>query len=115
MGIKVLLDTNAIISLLKNERNIQSLLSSYSSVYVSIISLLEFTAYPAISKSDIALFELFLKRVHLIDLVHHDQNLIQQIIKIRKTQKTKLPDAIIAASALILAADLMTADKEFSK
>lgn len=115
MGLKVLLDTNAIIALLKNEGGIQALLNSYTAIYVSVISIIEFNAYPSISKSDIELFQLFLTRVQHIDLLHDDSNLLQQIIKIRKAQKIKLPDAIIVASAMILKADLMTADKEFTK
>ncbi|MBD3750396.1 MAG: PIN domain-containing protein [Sphingobacteriales bacterium] len=86
-----------------------------NAIYVSVISIRAFNAYPNISKTDIELFQLFLSRVQHIDLIHDDSDLLQQIIKIRKAQKIKLPDAIIAVSAMILEADLMTADKEFTK
>ena len=114
-GTKILLDTNAIISLLKNERNITTILSNYSEVYISVISVLEFQSYTHITKADLELFNLFVSRIIVVDLFHTDFALQHEIIQIRKINKIKLPDAIIAASAMILKADLLTADQGFLK
>ena len=100
-GTKILLDTNAIISLLKNERNISTILSNYSEVYISVISVLEFQSYTHITKADLELFNLFVSRIIVVDLFHTDFALQHEIIQIRKINKIKLPDAIIAATALV--------------
>ena len=60
MGLKALLDTNAIIVLLKNEGNISNILSNYSEVYISVVSILEFQSFQNISGSGLVLFDRFL-------------------------------------------------------
>ena len=115
MGLKALLNTNAIIALLKNEGNLSKTLSNYSEVYVSVISVLEFQSLNNIDTSDLVLFDLFLSRIIIVDLTHRHHQLIETIIFIRKIKKFKLPDSIIAASTIILKSDLFTADKNFSK
>ena len=115
MGLKALLDTNAIIALLKNEGNLSKTLSNYSEVYVSVISVLEFQSLNDIDTSDLVLFDLFKSRIIIVDLTHRHHQLIETIISIRKIKKFKLPDAIIAATSIVLKSDLFTADKNFSK
>jgi predicted nucleic acid-binding protein len=114
MGLKALLDTHAIISLLKNQGNLTSILANYSEIYISVISVLEFQSFEKISESDLILFQLFLSRVSVVGLTHSDEQLLQKIISIRKIKKLKLPDAIIADTSIVLNADLFTADKTFS-
>ena len=70
MGLKALLDTNAIIALLKNEGNLSKTLSNYSEVYVSVISVLEFQSLNDIDTSDLVLFDIFLSRIIIVDLIH---------------------------------------------
>ena len=70
MGLKALLDTNAIIALLKNEGNLSKTLSNYSEGYVSVISVLEFQSLNDIDTSDLVLFDLFLSRIIIVDLIH---------------------------------------------
>ena len=60
MGLKALLDTNAIIVLLKDEGNISNILSNYSEVYISVVSILEFQSFQNISGSGLVLFDRFL-------------------------------------------------------
>jgi predicted nucleic acid-binding protein len=114
MGLKALLDTHTIISLLKNQGNLTSILANYSEIYISVISVLEFQSFEKISESDLILFQLFLSRVSVVGLTHSDEQLLQEIISIRKIKKLKLPDAIIAGTSIVLNADLFTADKTFS-
>ena len=45
------------------------------------------------------LFEKFISRIDVYDILSFDSNMIQKIIEIRKTNKVRLPDAIIAATA----------------
>lgn len=115
MGLKALLDTNAIIALLKNEGKLTDILRKYSEVYISIISVLEFQSFERIDLADLALFDIFLSRVIVVNLTNDNDRILKEIVALRKAKALKLPDAIVAASAIVLKADLFTADKRFSK
>lgn len=115
MGLKSFLDTNAIISLLKNEDDLLGLVSKSSSVHISVISELEFLSFSGLTKNDISLFRKFIKRISVIDLKQSDLKLMNKITEIRKNYHLKLPDAIIVASAIITNSVLISRDKELSK
>ena len=115
MGLKALLDTNAIIALLKNQGNLSNILSNYSEVYISVISILEFQSFQNISESDLVLFDRFLSRIIVVDLSQSNYLLLKKIIAIRKIKALKLPDAIIASTSIVLNADLFTSDRSFLK
>ena len=68
-----------------------------------------------IDTSDLVLFDIFLSRIIIFDLIHRHHKLIETIISIRKIKKFKLPDPIIAATSIVLKSDLFTARKNFSK
>ena len=53
--------------------------------------------------------------IHVLDVESSNTSLKNKIIEIRNTYRLKLPDAIIAASALINNAILVTADNDFKK
>ena len=112
---KILLDTNAIISLLKNEGNLLETISKASAVYISVISELEFFSFSRLMANDINLFRKFLKRISVIDLKQSDLKLMDKVIEVRKNYHLKLPDAIIVASAITNNAVLISQDKELSK
>lgn len=112
-GNKFLLDTNAVTALLQGNATLVELLKTAEWVGISIISQLEFLANPALNADDRVLFDSFLNRVQVIDLAQHDTVLLSSIIKIRTTYRLKLPDSIIAASALQTKAILLTADGGF--
>ena len=115
MGLNAVLDTNAIIALLKNESNLNGILRNYTDVYISIISVIEFQSFEKIIDTDLELFNVFLSRVVVVNLTNDNNQILKRIISLRKEKALKLPDAIVAASAIILKADLFTADKGFSK
>ncbi|ADY52861.1 PilT protein domain protein [Pseudopedobacter saltans DSM 12145] len=115
MGLKLFLDNNAIISLLKNEDDLLGLVSKSSSVHISVISELEFLSFSGLTTNDINLFRKFIKRISVIDLKQSDLKLINKITEVRKNYHLKLPDAIIVASAIITNSTLISRDKELSK
>ena len=80
---------------------------------VSIITQLEFLSFPGLTKSDELLFMRFAERVEIINLDAQRTDLVSAVLQLRKTLKLKLPDAIIAASALTHSATLVTADQDF--
>lgn len=114
-GKRYLLDTNAIVALLKGSPALVRLLQNAEWVGISVISQIEFLAFSGLSESDRNLFGEFLKRVEVIDLAASNDLLIEQIIQIRLQYRVKLPDAIIASTALQVGASLVTADNELTK
>jgi tRNA(fMet)-specific endonuclease VapC len=114
-GKRYLLDTNAIVSLLQGSGALVTLLQNAEWVGISVISEIEFLAFSGLSESDRQLFEQFLKRVEVINLVASNNLLIEQIIQIRLQYRVKLPDAIIASTALQVGASLVTNDRELTK
>jgi len=113
-GIKYLFDTNAIISFFQGNPQLAPFASS-TSVIVSIISVIEFLSFPQINDADKELLLKFIKKVEVIDLKANDFELINVVSQLRSSFKIKLPDAIIAATAIYKDAVLVTNDKDFSK
>lgn len=114
-GNRVLLDTNAIAALLQGNLGLVELLKSAEWIGISVISEIEFLANPALNEEDKALFENFINRIDTIDLNHLDTVLITLILEVRKKSKIKLPDAIIAATAIQQNAKIITSDEGFRK
>ena len=114
-GNRYLLDTNAIIALLKKDSNLIQLLARADWVGISIISQIEFLAFSGLSEVDKQLFQQFLQRVEVIDLDRKNTSLIEKIILIREQYRLKLPDSIIVAMALQNSAQLITRDAQLRK
>lgn len=114
-GHKYLLDTNAIVALLQGEPALLALLNNAQWIGICVISQIEFLAFSGLTSSDKQLFTQFLQRVEVIGLDASQTNIIEQTIKLRLKYRLKLPDAIIAATALHKQASLVTADKELTK
>ena len=74
---------------------------------MSIISQIEFLAFPNLTEAD-RRFQQFIQRVEVIDLCSRDNLAIEQIIFIRQQYRSKLPDAIISATAIQNSATLIS-------
>jgi len=112
-GNRYILDTNAVISLLGGNQKLVALLTEAVWVGMSVINKLEFLSFPTISKNDIFLFDSLLTNVDVIPVSDKDSQLIDEIIKLRSVKNLKLPDAIIAATAIKYDATLISGDKSF--
>lgn len=84
-------------------------------ISISIISKLEFLSNPELTPKNRFFFEEFCKYIEIYSVTKENVDLINQVISIRKKHKLKLPDAIIAATAVINNATLFSADDVFSK
>lgn len=115
MGMRLLLDTNAIIALLKENKKIIEFTDKADDIFISVINELEFRSFSNLSSNDLKLFGVFISMVKVLDLLTLDTPLKNKIIEVRNTYKLKLPDAIIAAMAIINNAILITADKDFER
>jgi len=108
-GIKYLADTNCFIHLLnENPLFLPFAEDRWAFSYITEIELL--------SKKDLSQHadEVIRQMLETCFKVNHSQILTDLSISIRKNNKIKLPDAIIAASALLLNLPLITADKDFA-
>ena len=81
---------------------------------MSIITELEFLAFPYLGEADKQLFHSFKQKVIVLSLDASKQSLIDAVNQLRQTKTLKLPDAIIASKALQQNAALVTADTAFS-
>ena len=111
-GKRYLLDTNAVVALLRGDTQLLALLREAEWVGISIISQIEFLAFSGLSQSDQTAFHAFAKRANVVGLTTESAQLIASIVNLRQQYRLKLPDAIIAASALAERASLVTADQQ---
>jgi hypothetical protein len=111
-GKRYLLDTNAVVCLLRGENALQQRLESAEWVGISILSQIEFLAFPSLSENDRRTFLEFSERVEVVGLERTERALIDRIVSLRAQYRLKLPDAIIAATAVERDATLITDDRQ---
>ena len=104
-GIDFIADTNAVIYLLEGRECMRGFLDK--SLGVSVISAMELLSYPDISSEEDAKIREFLGDCETFNI---SEEVKEQTIQIRRTYKTKLPDSIIAATAVCHGVPLITAD-----
>ena len=109
-GNRLLVDTNILLYFLKGDQEIIEILSDKELV-ISFITELELLSFPKISDNSEKIIKEFLKECLILDI---NPKIKYNVIKYRKLWKLKLPDAIIAATALHYKLPLFTADKAFS-
>lgn len=115
MNGKYLIDTNAVITLLGNNISLAAVLGSAKWIGISVITELEFLSFSNLSQTDKVLFSQFKSRIEVINLDTNDVSLIKIICDVRQTHRLKLPDAIIASTALNCSATLLTNDAMFTR
>lgn len=111
-GNRYILDTNAIISLLKGNPEVLKLIEKADWIGISIISYIEFLAFPGLLEQDRKLFLSFIQRVDIVDIEKSNQKLLDAIVHNRMKYGIKLPDSIIISTAAVNEAKLITADKQ---
>lgn len=104
-----LLDTNSIIYHLKG--CLCNPLPTDGQYFVSVISELELLTYPDITPQEEASAKQFLQRLTVMDL---SPEIKTATITLRRQHRLKLPDAIIAATAITLNAILLTNDERLA-
>lgn len=110
MGIKYLLDTNTVIYYLqqqfpvKAEKFVDDLLSQGHPA-ISAITEIELLCWKTITEKDTEVLHNFIRDAHVIEL---EGPIKLKTADIRKQNKIKLPDAIIAATALVYDLTLIT-------
>jgi predicted nucleic acid-binding protein len=110
-GTEIFVDTNVCIYLLDGNDVLVEMLQGQN-LYISIITEMELHAYHGHNSSAIQVLDNFLQSVSIINI---EEKVKRYTIEIRKQAKLKLPDSIIAASAISYGMPLITADKSFKK
>lgn len=110
-GDRIVVDTSLIINLFNGIEEVQELITDRN-LFVSIISEIEVLSFPNITTKDSELLKSFLSECYIVDI----EPAIKEItIDIRSRFKVKLPDAVIAATAIYFDLPLFTMDKGFKK
>jgi len=101
-----LIDTNTVIDYLDNKlpEAISGLIDSINS-HISVITRMELLGWANANDEQIKILQQFVDASVVFNL---DEPIILKAIELRKTQKIKLPDAIIAATALVHGFKLIT-------
>lgn len=108
-GNSFLLDTNILLYLVGNKLKTVDLPDG--EFYISFITELEVLSYPSIEAEEENNLRELLSEMPIIDI---DREIKDRAIEFRKKYNLRLPDAIIAATAFVLNAALITNDKGFS-
>ena len=104
-GVNYLIDTNIIIYLTQNRLKISDFAKKGTRLYISSISYIETLRYPFQNQNDEKDIVDF---CDTFDRIFLTKEIEKQTILIRKTNKIKLPDAIIAATAIVFNLTLVT-------
>lgn len=101
-----LIDTNTAIDYLNNKLPaLASNLLDEQEVLISVITRMELLAWPNATADQLSLLEDFIQSSFVLNL---EEAVIIKAIETRKQHKLKLPDAIIAATAMVFELTLLT-------
>ena len=107
-GKRALFDSNTVIYLSKRDIPL-SLLEQYDQHFISVITYMEVLGYQFKEPKE----EEYIKELlELFKTIYIDQEVADKVIEIRKNHRIKLPDAIIAATALTCDLVLLTRNTE---
>ena len=110
-----LLDTNAIVQLLKGNKELIAVLGAADFIATSIVAEMEYLSFSGLTDADVALYQAFRGRIQVYDVPSADTVFTQLVVKARKEHGLKLPDAIIAGTAIAKGLIILTADDHFKK
>jgi predicted nucleic acid-binding protein len=103
-------DSNTIIDIVNkryNKAQLEPILSQTKRWFVSVITRIEILSYANLTPDEETKIRAFLKKCRVIPLNHKIERVA---IKFRQLTKRKLPDSVIAATAITLGATLITRD-----
>lgn len=111
-GTKYLLDTNVVIGILKQHAATVALIEAHqldiNQVAISQITRMELLGFPGLPKEEERLILNFLENCRVLLI---DESIENKAIQLRRSGKCKLPDAVIAATALVNSLTLLTLDQ----
>jgi predicted nucleic acid-binding protein len=116
IGIKYLLDTNIIIGLCEHRTSVLDILSdksvSVSACAYSAITRMELLSFSRLTREEQKTIEILLSRMHYLAVTRAIED---ETIAFRRAYQGKLPDAIIASTAVYHKLELLTLDVALAK
>jgi predicted nucleic acid-binding protein len=110
-GDRWLIDTNIVLYLLNGDTHLADMLTD-KELTLSNISRMELLSFPDITKGELAKVEVFLEAWPVVEI---NSLIEEQAIAIRRKHRLKLPDSIIAATAMHLDIPIVTGDASMLK
>lgn len=110
-GNNLVLDTNVILYLLEGDETLANLLDG-KQAYVSFITELELLGYKGINKKEQANIKQFLSECKIMNI---NPSIKNNTILLKQKYSLKLPDCIIAGTAMFLDFPLISADNDFKE
>ena len=110
-GESLVLDTNVALYLLPGDRSAADAISGQR-VVISFITYMELLSKPGMGRAETKQMTSFVNEWPMIEL---DARIMEEAIRLRKTYRLKIPDAIVAATALTQEIPLLTADTDFER
>jgi len=110
-GESLVLDTNVALFLLRGDRYAADAISGQR-VVISFITYMELLSKPGMTRAETKAVTAFVNEWPMIEL---DARIMEEAIRLRKTYRLKIPDAIVAATALTQQIPLLTADGDFER
>ncbi len=107
----ILIDTNIALYLLKGDQQLAGYLEG-KTIYISFVTELELLSFPKLSSKEEKSIQEAISEWQVFNL---SPDIKKYTVDIRKAYNLKLPDSIIAATALFGNVPLFTADKAFDK
>ena len=108
-GIDLIADTNALIYLLAGRKEAE-VLNGYA-IGISVITELELLSKQGMKAEELEIIKNLINNCYVIGI----ENTTKEVFRsLRQRHQLKLPDAVIAATALDTGIPLVTADKRFS-
>ena len=113
MSGRLLLDTNAVLAFLKGQPSMVALLEATGadSLFASVITRMELLSFHGITPDEEKHIREFLNAVSIIPL---NTEVEDTAIQLRRVTRRKMPDAVVAASAIVSKAVLVTYDLELA-
>ena len=110
-GVSIVSDTNPLIYLLNGSEKAAEYLNN-KQVWISVISELELFGKKGLTEAEKKEINSLIDNCFVAELNYSIKNITKELLQ---TDKIKLPDAIIAATALYLDLPLLTFDSNFSR
>ncbi len=113
MNGKLLLDTNIILGIFRGNPSITNVLEAHegADMYISVLTKMELLSFHSLTPAEESFIVALLGDVTIIPL---NPDVEEVAIRLRRTTRRKMPDAIVAASAVVAGAALVTCDRELA-
>lgn len=110
-GTKLFIDTNIILYLLDGDETLADFLQN-KQLYILVITEMELLGYKGITAKEEKQIKSFVEECKTVNI---NNTIKDDTIRIRKTYGNKLPDSIIAATAIYLDTPFVTTDTDFKR